>query len=242
LSDEESLGRALRKVEASPPPSPPPLGAATGEGRLSALWHDLRYGLRALSKSPAFTGIVVLTLTLGIGANTLIFSVVNTVLLRPLPFHEPDRLIAFWGTAPEKGLPEVDFPEGLVAVVRDRARSLRYIAGYQGWGATLTGAGEAERLTGTLVTADFFNVLGERAALGRTIQPHDDTPETFRVAVLSHSLWQRRFAGDTAAVGKALDLNGTPFTVIGVMPASFSFPERAEIWVPQGTNRDLFIF
>jgi putative ABC transport system permease protein len=176
--------------------------------------------------------VAIATLALGIGACTLIFSAVDGVLLRPLPFKEPDRLVTFWGTAPEKGLPEVDIPEGLGVLYRDRARTLEQFAAYGTTGFNLTGNGEAERVDGAAVSIGFFGVFGVAPLLGRTPAPGEDAVDAKPVAVLSHALWQRRFGGDSAIVGKPITLSGKVGTIIGVMPATFDMPGRSDVWVP----------
>jgi len=144
---------------------------------MQTLWQDLRYGARMLMKKPGFTLIAVLTLALGIGANTAIFSVVNVVLLRPLPFHEPDRLMTFWVSSPGEGLRKMEWTEGLVAYFRDRSQSFEKLAAYDGGsGFNLTGRGEPGRLSGATVTYDFFHVFGQKPLYGRTFLPQEDTP------------------------------------------------------------------
>jgi len=225
----------LQRVEDrwSPPAT---LGAAAPRGArwIDTLLQDARYALRSLRLNPGFTAVALLTLALGIGACALILSAVNAVWLRPLPYREPERLAMFWGTAPEKGLPEVNFPEGLVAVNRDRTRVLENLAGFSGGaGFTLTGSGDAERVEGAVVSSDFFRVLGVSPLLGR-VPAVDEAVRNApaRVVVLSHALWMRRFGGDTGLVGRTIDLSGSPATVIGVMPARFAFPARSELWAP----------
>ncbi len=156
-------------------------------------WHDLggdfRHGLRALAKSRATTAVALLTLTLGIGGSAAIFSVVDAVLLRPLPFRAPDRLVAFWGSAPEKGLPVVNYPDGMYAYFRVRSHVLDPVAAYTGAGFTLTGAAGSERLNGAIVTADFFRTLGRLPMIGRTFLPEEEARGRNHVVVLSHGLW-----------------------------------------------------
>jgi predicted permease len=194
--------------------------------------HDVRYGLRSLRLSPVFSSVAIATLAIGIGACTLIFSAVNGVLLRPLPFKEPDRLVTFWGTAPEKGLPEVDITEGLAVLYRDRTRTLEQFAAYGRTGFNLTGDGEAERIEGNAVSLDFFRIFGVPPLLGRTMVAGEDAVDAKPVAVISHAFWRRRFGGDSAIVGKTITLNGSAGTIIGVMPAAFEIPNRSDIWVP----------
>ena len=193
------------------------------------LLQDLRYGLRMLMKHPGFTLVAVLTLALGIGANTAIFSVVNAIVLRPLPFAEPDRLVQVWETMPGNDRRWV--APGNFIDWRNQAQAFEQIAGYANANLNLTGEGEPERLTGAAVTDNLFSTLGVKAAKGRTFLPEDVLREDGRVAVLSDGLWQRRFGADPNIVGKNLLLDDKSYTVIGVMPEGFGFPAQAEIWV-----------
>jgi len=193
---------------------------------------DVRYGFRALRKSPVLTAVSLLTLSLGIAAGTVIFSVVNAVLLRPLPFSEPHRLVHFWGSAPEMGLPVVNYPDALLAYFRQRSRSFTRIGASNDIGPILTGAGEPEQLPGAVVTAGFFEVLGRAPLLGRVFLPEEEVPGRNQVTVLGYDLWQRRFGGDPGIVGRSVVLDGKPATVVGVMPSDFDFPPRAQVWVP----------
>jgi predicted permease len=213
-------------------PVVPALGGGRAEGWLSGLWDDVRYAVRSLRKSPAHTGVALLTLALGIGATTAIFSAVNAVLLRSLPFAEPDRLVTFWGTAPEKGLPVVNYPDALYAVYRDRLRSVNPMAMYSASGFTLTGQGEAERLDGAVVTVEFFRALGVAPTLGRTFLEVEQARGANLVTVLSYAFWQRRLGGDSAVLGQAIRLDDIPTTVVGIMPPGFTFPGRTDLWIP----------
>src|SRR5499426_574977 len=178
--------------------------------------QDLRYGARMLLKRPGFTVVAVITLALGIGANTAIFSVVNAVLLRPLPCEDPDRLVVF-STAPQQGHPEAcslpDFVDW-----REQSRSFERMAAFTDRTFNLTGVGEAERLNGLAVTADFFPLLSIRPAFGRVFLPEEDRPGASGVAILSHNLWRRRFGSNPDMVGRAITLNGQDYTVVGIAP------------------------
>jgi putative ABC transport system permease protein len=222
----------LEQTERAAPRHSVIIGGGERDGMWRTIAHDVRYGLRGLRLSPVFSAVAIATLAIGIGACTLIFSAVNGVLLRPLPFKEPDRLVVFWGSAPEKGLPEVDITEGLAVLYRDRARTLEQFAAYGRTGFNLTGDGEAERIEGTAVSVDFFRIFGVAPLLGRTIAAGEDAADAKPVAVISQALWRRRFGGDSNIVGKPITLNGRAGTVIGVMPASFEMPNRGDIWVP----------
>jgi putative ABC transport system permease protein len=232
LAAVDLLQKELRRIERPAERTPPVLGAPASGRVLGGLWGDVRHGLRSLRKNPGLTVTALLTLALGIGANATIFSVVNAVLLRPLPFADPEALVTFWGSAPQMGLPVVNYPEAFLVHFRSRSRTLDPIGAYNSGSITLTGAGEPERLWGAVVTADFFNVLGMTPLHGRTFLPEEETRGRHQVAVLSHGLWQRRFGGDPGIVGKGITLDDSPTTVVGVMPPGFDFPRRAELWVP----------
>src|SRR5438876_7450498 len=167
MSDPEALARALGGVERPAGPPPPALGARRGGGALGALAGDVRYGLRMLRLRPGFTAVAVLTLALGIGANTAIFGVVNAVLLRSLPYPDADRLVSFWGTAPEKRLPVVAFPDALVVWYHAQSRGFERLAAYTTGGASVVGEGEPERVAAAYVSADFFRTMGVAPVRGR---------------------------------------------------------------------------
>ena len=195
---------------------------------------DLRYALRALRKSPGFTLVAALTLALGIGANSAIFSVVYGVLLRPLPYRDADRLVTVNHLYPSlKGLEAGVSAPGFVDY-RDRSRVFAGVAVQAGWQPSLTGRGDPERLTGSRVSGQFFSTLGVGAALGRTLRPDEDQPGRENVVVLSDGFWRRRFGGDRAAIGQTLTLDGVPHEVVGVMPPTFRdyFVRPAELWRP----------
>jgi predicted permease len=204
---------------------------------LETLWADTRYALRMLRKNPSFATVAILTLALGIGANTALFSVVNAVLLRQLPFAHADR--AFWITEvrPERSDAPFSLPDFLD--YRDHTGSLDSLSAMGSWSANLTGRGDAERLNGLRVSANLFETLGVTAAVGRTLEPEDDRPGAPPVAVMTYGLWQRRFGGDTSLVGQSLELNGASYTLVGVLPPSFFFPiPVAELAVPLVPDTD----
>jgi len=204
---------------------------------MPTLWPDLRYGARALLKNPSFALIAVVTLAMGIGANTAIFTVVNAALLRGLPYREPDRLVHLWEMTPQKEFPrrEASYPDFLDW---RRNQSFESMAAYSGGGFTLTGRGAPERIQGARGSADFFKALGVEPILGRAFRPGEDSPGAANVVLLSYGFWQRRFGGDAAIVGQSLTLNGSPYTVIGVLPPNFQFAPRggAEMWTPYVPN------
>ena len=232
---KSDLTEALAELE-PPALDHPVLGGAPGPGMLAGWWDDVRYALRTLQKSPAHTAVALITLTLGIGITTAIFSAVNGVLFRPLPFAEPDRLVTFWGSAPEKGLPVVNYPDALYALYRPRLRTVSRMAMYTESGFTLTGRGTSERLDGAVVTVDFFRTLGVQPLLGRTFLEAEQTRGNNLVTVLSHHFWQQRLGGDSAILGQPVRLNDIPTTVVGIMPAGFSFPDRTDLWIPIGLD------
>jgi putative ABC transport system permease protein len=207
---------------------------------LETVWHDVRYALRTFRSSPAFSAVAVLTFALGIGACTVMFSAVHAVLRRPLPYPDPDRLIVFWGTAPEKGLPEVSMPSGLVELYVSKARTFAKLAAFGRRGVTITDNGDAERIDGADVTRDFFDVMGVSPRFGRTFAADEIGENVPLAVVLSHSLWQQRFSGDSALVGRTIQISSRPATVVGIMPPGFDYPHRAQIWLPLYTGANNF--
>ncbi|HEV8337432.1 MAG TPA: ABC transporter permease [Candidatus Polarisedimenticolia bacterium] len=202
--------------------------------------QDLRHALRVLGKSPGFALMIVLTLALGIGANTALFSILNGVLLRPLPYPHPDRLVMIWDDWSKRGGPEREWTNPATFYDwRDQGKSFESMAALNEWTPTLTGEGEPERLTGAVVTRGMLATLGVAPALGRDFLPAEDVPDAARAVLLSHGLWQRRFGGSPGILGAGLTLNGIPCTVIGVMPAGFRFPvvPGAELWSPMQAAR-----
>ena len=204
---------------------------------MSTLLQDLRYGARIMLKQPGFTLVAVITLALGIGANTAIFSLVNSILLRPLPFREPDRLVRMLQASPKLGLSSWGVSQADFAAYRDQNRSFETIALYNTSETNLTGVGDPERLPITTVTADFFKVFGVNPLLGRTFIEGEDIPGKNSVCVISHAFWQRRFGGDPNIVGRMLNLNNTPTQIVGVMPAEFKFPRlEFDLWAPMALD------
>ena len=199
---------------------------------MHTLWQDLRYGARMLLKNPGITAIVIIALALGIGANTAIFSVVNAVLLRPLPYDEADRLVFLNETS--KVMDEISIAYPNFADWRAQNHVFEKIGVYNRANYNLTGAGDAERIQAGQVSADLFSALRVNAMLGRVFTNDEDKPGGTPVVVLSYALWQRRFGGQTSILNQALTLNGKSYTVIGVMPKGYLFPSRVEMWVPVG--------
>jgi len=188
------------------------------------LWQDLRYGARMLLKQPAFTLIAVLTLALGIGANTAIFSVIKGVLLNPFPFAEPERLVVIWERCLPQGIPRMVVSPPNFADLRAQSRSFADVAAYRQQDFNLTGEGEAELARGLRVSATMFSLLGVKPALGRVFQPDEDQPGAPAAVIISHGFWQRRYGGEPGALGRRLTLGNESATIIGVMPPGFDFP------------------
>ena len=206
-------------------------------GVIETLLQDIRYGLRMLAKHKAFTSIAVVTLALGIGANTAIFSVVNELLLRPLHYRDAERIVTVWEVTPE-GRHQNSTSRANYRSWRDQNKSFQYMAAFSDQRLNLTGTGDPEELSVQFVTPDFFKILGVDPLLGRTFLPEDDKAEQSPVAVLGYGLWQRRFGGQASLVGEPITLNGLKYTVIGVMPQGFQFHIKqrsgtgrpAELW------------
>jgi putative ABC transport system permease protein len=203
---------------------------------LEEVWQDLRYGARMLLKKPGFTLIAVITLALGVGANTAIFSVVNAVLLRPLPFKSPQQLM--WIEEDESSNPITNgfVPGAHFLEWSEKSRALESIAGYNFGETTLTGAGEPERLQCGYATAGFFPTLGAQFALGRNFLASEDRPGGERVAVISYGLWRRRFNFDPGVIGRAIALNDQNYTVVGVLQPDFRFIQPMDLWTPKAID------
>ena len=197
--------------------------------------RDLRFALRRLARSPAFAAAAVTCLALGIGANTAIFSVINAVLLRSLPYEEPERLVGVWEANHFRRSERNVVSPANYLDWQSGTSSFSRMAAVHDIGANLTGAGEPEEVRVQRATAGLFDVLGLRAAVGRTFVPADDTPGGPEIAVLSHGLWARRFSADPSVVGSTIRLDGVPLTVIGVMPPgtqTIGRQPRPDLWVP----------
>ena len=222
LSDSAALAATLRANARRPMPDPPPLGAQRRPGPLRTIRQDVRYALRMFVKTPGFTVMALVTLALGIGANTAIFSVVNTVMLRPLPFAEPDRLVRIWESNPDGGWPEFSASHPNFLDWRARATTFERLAAVTVASFSLTSANEATILRGIAATADFLPLLGVVPGMGRNFHPDEDRPRSdARVAIVTHGLWQRHFGGDPNVLQRTLTLNGAVWTIVGVLPESF---------------------
>lgn len=228
----ESLARTERR---EPSGKSPPPGAPSRGSHLASLWRDVRYGARSLRKAPGFTTIATITLALGIGATTAMFSVLDAVLLRPLPFAHPEQLVrvfATYGSTPEnlQSLSVADF-----LALRADTRAFSSIASFRvpGDGFSYVAADRPERVYGSIVSANFFSTLGVQPVIGRGFRSGDDADGAPPLAVLSDAFWRRRLGSDPAVIGKSLNIQGRPTTVIGVMPPTVWYPrgDRAELWI-----------
>lgn len=203
---------------------------------MNTLWQDIRFALRMLLKNWTVSAIIVVVLALGIGANTAIFSVVNAALLRPLPYAEPDKLVRLSEDSPQVPQMSISYPNFLDW--REQNKVFSGIAALQFRSLNLTGKDEPERLPGRAVSAELFDVLGVKPALGRSFAAEEDRPGANPVCIISHGLWQRRFGSDPALVGKQITMSGTSYTVIGVLPASYAYGTPTDVFVPIGLSAD----
>ena len=206
---------------------------------METLWQDLRYGARQLLRSPGFTIVAVLTLTLGIGATTAIFTVFHATLLRPLPYESPDGLVHLWEVSSRQDFDRMEASYPNYIDWKEQSTTLTGLGGYGGAGFTVVAGDTVERISATRVTANFFSVLGVKPILGRDFLPQEDQPGQ-RSVLLTHDYWQGRFAAAPDIVGRTLNLNGQPWTIVGVLPADFQFPLRgaSEAWVTLDMNPD----
>ena len=203
---------------------------------MSALLQDLRFALRLLVKNPGFALIAAIIMALGIGANTAIFSVVNKVLLEPLPFRDVDRIVQVWHTPPQSSFPGMTTFSISPANFLDWQRQNHVfdeMALYGGASFDLTGTGKPEAIGASPVTADFFSVLGVEPIHGRTFRPDENNPGQNHEVILSYKFWQTHYAADPAAVGKTINLDHDPYTIIGVMGPAMNKPTFAQMWVPK---------
>jgi len=194
--------------------------------------QDIRYGFRMLLKNRSFSVLAVLALALGIGANSAIFSVVNALVLKPLPFEHLDRLVAVRSSLPNQGLKATGVSSADFTDWREQSTVFQQIAAYRVRDITITGSGDPELVRGSFVSADFFSALDLKALTGRTLLPDEDQPGRDQVAVLGHGLWQRRFGGDQNILGSTITLNDRVVTVVGIMPRDFDFPFGTDLWLP----------
>ncbi len=199
---------------------------------METLLHDARYSIRMLRKNPAFTVVAVIALALGIGATSAIFSVVNAVLLRPLPFKDPAGLVRIWGKFEKDGIPKNWISQPELLDLKEQSQTFEDIAAFETGGANLTTSGDPARVNRASVSASLFPILGIQASIGRTFLEEEDKPGRDKVVLVGDALWRSRFGADPALVGKTLVLSGTTYSVVGIMPPGFQFPERDELWVP----------
>jgi putative ABC transport system permease protein len=206
---------------------------------LDSLLKDIRYALRNLARTPGFTAVAVLTLALGIGANTVIFSVVENVLLRPLPYPHPENLVEIWNTYPPQ-VPRAGLSPGDYADWHQQAASFSEMGGYAeiSKGVNLTGEGEPQRVLVGYASSDLFPLLGARVVVGRSFVPEENRAGSAPVVILGHRLWQSRFGGDPAIVGRTVTLDNKRFTVVGILPSGFQLLRWADLWMPIGQYDD----
>jgi putative ABC transport system permease protein len=203
---------------------------------MGTLLQDLRYGIRMLAKSPGFTALAVITLALGIGANTAIFSVINSVVLRPLPFHEPGRLVALWQTESAPGNFPLTGPDYLDWQAQSRTLEVTSLYSWER-SANASSTGEPEAASTIRTQANFFTVLGVQPQIGRAFDSGEDEAGKNHVAILSNAFWHRQFGGRSDVLGKTIELNDEPYSIIGVLPAWFNFQRATEIWTPMDMTR-----
>lgn len=232
LDDDVRLRTELAAITPAAP-EPLPIGGGSRGSWLRDLALDVRYAFRSLRRNPGFTAVAVTTLALGIGANTALFSVADAVLLKPLPYPEPDRIVEIGGA------PFMITDKGMV-VPREMAGSPAFtsVGVYAVGGLNAGGEPHAERLRAAAVTPGFFGALGAQPVLGRVFT-QQESDEGERVVVISHSIWTSRFARDPGAIGRQFMLNGNPFTVVGVMPPRYVFPDRSDVWIPGRADRQI---
>jgi len=206
---------------------------------LDNLLKDIRYALRNLARTPGFTAVAVLTLALGIGANTAIFSVVENVLLRPLPYPHPENLVEIWNTYPPQ-VPRAGLSPGDYADWHQQATSFSEMGGYAeiSKGVNLTGEGEPQRVLVGYASSDLFPLLGARVIVGRSFVPEENRAGSSPIVILGHRLWQSRFGGDPAIVGRTVTLDNKRYTVVGILPAGFQLLRWADLWMPLGQYDD----
>src|SRR5437763_5483562 len=221
MSRKEAL-RAVRLERGSLEVSKDIIRSGGWESVLEACWRDLRCGVRTLRKSPGCAAVAVLTLALGIGANTVIFSAVYAVLLKPLPFKDSDRLVFIEKKNPPRGWTRNPISPAEILAWRDQSGAFEDIAAYTQQTCVLTGAGEAEEDPCEIISSNLFPMLAMGPSRGRRFSAEEDRPQGPRVAILSYGLWQRRFAADEKVIGRAFDVNGDSYTVVGVMSSNFS--------------------
>ncbi|UCD24016.1 MAG: ABC transporter permease [Gemmatimonadota bacterium] len=208
-------------------------GTGKGDGMLRRIWSDLRFGTRTLRRTPGFTVVAAVTLALGIGANTTIFSVVDSVLFNPLPYHDSDRLVGVYHTAPGLGYDQFGISPGIFLQYEEQNDVFERMAIFTSTQRNLTGEGDPERVIGTYASRGLIEVLAVPPLVGRNFVEEEDLPDGPHAVIVSYGLWTRRFGSDPSLVGRSILLNGEPYSVVGVMPEGFAFPDpETEFWLP----------
>src|ERR1044072_5250534 len=201
--------------------------------------RELRYAFRQLLRQPGFTILAVVALALGIVANTVLFSAIITLFLRPLSYPEPKQLARVWGSFPERGVDRANVSWPRFQAWRDGQQSFTEFSAQSFTGFTMTGRGDPQNLNGVRVTENFFRALGVQPLFGRVFTPEEDKPGGANVAILTHTFWQKQFGGDQSILGKAVTLNGVPFTVIGILSPALKFPFiQTHIFIPRVFAQD----
>src|SRR5262245_30144180 len=203
---------------------------------LEVLMQDLRYGLRTLRKSPAFAAVAVITLALGIGANAAIFSVVNGVLLQPLPYEDPSRLVYVFSSAPARGLQDFGTSPPDFRAMRERNRTLASLSAVYTSSFNLAGMQQPERLAGEVVSAEYFTTLGVKPMIGRGFLPEEEKWGQHHVAIVSHEFWRSHLNADPNINGKTLSLHGATYNLAGVIPARLYTANTVQFWVPMASK------
>jgi putative ABC transport system permease protein len=230
--ETDALARELARTESRAPADMPPLGSRRSTF-MATLWQDLTYAVRSLGKTPSFTIVVVVTLALGIGANTAVFSVADAVMLRPYSYPNMERIVSLNERARSGQQMSVAWPT--YQDWRDQNQVFEHLGIYRGATVNLTGMDQAERLSGAVLSSAVFETMGIPALIGRAFTAEDDTPGAGRIAVISERLWRGRFDADAAVLGRSVLLNNEPHTIVGVMPAAMRFPSRlTDVWLPLG--------
>jgi putative ABC transport system permease protein len=206
---------------------------------MDSLLRDFKFSARSLLKRPALSIVAIVTLAIGIGANSAIFSTINALLLKPLPFPDPDRIVALWDKVPSRGVERNEVTVANYLDWRAQNKTFEQLGIYRWWSTNLTGSDSPERVQGFLVTPNFLDIVGVKPMLGRGFSAEEDQPGKDAVALLTYSLWQRRFGGDPNIVNKTIATNGVTRTVIGVMPPDFNYPKGAEIYAPLAITPEL---
>jgi predicted permease len=230
VPDWQDLARALERLE-RPPTTPPALGAGTG-GIMTGFIQDVRYALRALARAPGFAAVAVLTLALGIGATTIVYSLVDGILLRPLPIADPDRVVLARELSPDKSEMSLSWPNYLDLAAR--AKSFQSIGAWRGLQVNLTGLGQPRQINARQVTASLLDVLGVQPIIGRGITPADDQWGVDRVCLVSYGFWQRELGADPSAIGRPITLDDVPVTVVGVLPREFTVARQEDVFLALG--------